>query len=129
MSRGRRPSVERSRPTSLYSGGPRVLDPLPGPTHSRSLVKPAGESARMPSATSVTDEHRNRILAALPPPDRERLVGSIGLVSLESTHVLFQPGGPIDAVYFPLGGVIPLITALQDGNIVEVATIGNEGIV
>jgi hypothetical protein len=36
---------------------------------------------------------------------------------------------PIDAVYFPLDGVISLVTALQDGDIVEVATIGNGRIV
>jgi CRP-like cAMP-binding protein len=97
--------------------------------HSRSLVKPAGESARMTSATFAADEGRNRILAALPPADQERLFGNLVLVSLEIKTVLFEPGAPIDAVYFPLGGVISLVTALQDGNIVEVATIGNEGIV
>ena len=43
--------------------------------------------------------------------------------------VLFEPGAPIDAVYFPIDGVISLVTPLHDGAIVEVATIGNEGIV
>jgi CRP-like cAMP-binding protein len=35
----------------------------------------------------------------------------------------------VDALYFPTDGVISLVTPLQDGAIVEVATIGNEGIV
>src|SRR3979409_2114817 len=83
----------------------------------------------MPSATPVADERRNRILAALPAADRERLFGSLVPVSLEVKTVLFEPGAPIDAIYFPMDGVISLVTALQDGNIVEVATIGNEGIV
>ena len=43
--------------------------------------------------------------------------------------VLFDPGQPIASVYFPIDGVISLVTPLADGNIVEVATIGNEGIV
>jgi CRP-like cAMP-binding protein len=43
--------------------------------------------------------------------------------------VLFEPARPIDHVYFPVSGVISLVTPLEDGNIVEVATIGNEGIV
>jgi CRP-like cAMP-binding protein len=43
--------------------------------------------------------------------------------------VLFEPGRPIDAVHFPTDGVISLVTPLHDGAIVEVATIGNEGIV
>jgi CRP-like cAMP-binding protein len=43
--------------------------------------------------------------------------------------VLFEPGQVIDSVYFPLDGVVSLVTALEDGAIVEVATVGNEGIV
>ena len=43
--------------------------------------------------------------------------------------VLFDPGQPIQFVHFPVDGVISLVTPLADGNIVEVATIGNEGIV
>lgn len=43
--------------------------------------------------------------------------------------VLFEPGQLVDAVYFPLDGVVSLVTPLEDGSIVEVATIGNEGIV
>ena len=92
-------------------------------------VKPASKSATMPSATHPADVRRNRILAALPAADQKRLFGSFVLVPLQIKTVLFEPGAPIDAVYFPLDGVISLVTALQDGNIVEVATIGNEGIV
>src|SRR2546421_390803 len=92
-------------------------------------VKPASESATMPSATHPADVRRNRILAALPAADQKRLFGNLVLVPLQIKTVLFEPGAPIDAVYFPLDGVISLVTALQDGNIVEVATIGNEGIV
>jgi CRP-like cAMP-binding protein len=43
--------------------------------------------------------------------------------------VLFDPGQVITAVHFPIDGVVSLVTPLADGNIVEVATIGNEGIV
>ncbi len=50
-------------------------------------------------------------------------------VTLPIKTVLFEPGTPIDAVHFPVDGVISLVTPLHDGAIVEVATIGNEGIV
>jgi CRP-like cAMP-binding protein len=50
-------------------------------------------------------------------------------VDLEIKTVLFEPGQPIEGVYFPLDGVISLVTALEGGDIVEVATVGNEGIV
>ena len=50
-------------------------------------------------------------------------------VTLPVKTVLFEPGAPIEALYFPIDGVISLVTPLHDGAIVEVATIGNEGIV
>src|SRR4029077_16183155 len=70
-----------------------------------------------------------RILEALPAGERDRLVASMDLTPLAIKTVLFEPGAAIDAVYFPISGVISLVTALEDGNIVEVATVGNEGIV
>jgi CRP-like cAMP-binding protein len=51
------------------------------------------------------------------------------LVALPIKTVLFEPGEPIWAVHFPIDGVISLVTPLDDGAIVEVATVGNEGIV
>lgn len=50
-------------------------------------------------------------------------------VTLPIKTVLFEPGATIDAIHFPIDGVISLVTPLHDGAIVEVATIGNEGIV
>jgi CRP-like cAMP-binding protein len=82
---------------------------------------------------SVIDRRRgpryNRILQALPEEDRDRLIRNMVPVSLPIKTVLFEPGEPIRAVHFPLGGVISLVTPLDDGAIVEVATVGNEGIV
>ena len=71
----------------------------------------------------------NRILEALPAPERDRLTGAMDVVALPIKAVLFEPGLPIDAVHFPIGGVISLVTPLEEGSLVEVATIGNEGIV
>lgn len=48
---------------------------------------------------------------------------------LKVKTVLFEPGEVVDAVYFPLDGVVSLVTPLEDGAIVEVATVGNEGLV
>jgi len=78
---------------------------------------------------SQDDSRANRILEALPTAERRRLAAQLIPVELPIKTVLFEPGQQIDAVYFPLDGVISLVTALDDGAIVEVATIGNEGIV
>ena len=83
----------------------------------------------MPSLDCRNVPHCNRILGALPAVDRERLIGGMVPVALGIKTVLFEPGEPIRAVHFPVGGVISLVTPLDDGAIVEVATVGNEGIV
>jgi CRP-like cAMP-binding protein len=80
-------------------------------------------------ATAVVARRENRILTALPPSDRVRLFGAVSSVALPVKTVLFEPGRPIDAVYFPIDGVISLVTPFSDGAMVEVAAVGNEGIV
>jgi CRP-like cAMP-binding protein len=72
---------------------------------------------------------KNRILTALPVAEQMRVREAATDITLNVRTVLFEPGGPIDAVYFPTDGVVSLVTPLNDGDIVEVATIGNEGIV
>jgi CRP-like cAMP-binding protein len=71
----------------------------------------------------------NHLIDALPPAERERLFTNVTPVTLDIKRVLFEPGQVIRAVHFPISGVISLVTPLEDGNIVEVATVGNEGIV
>jgi CRP-like cAMP-binding protein len=71
----------------------------------------------------------NRTLDALPPEERSRIVGQMTRVPLPIKRVLFEPGAAVNHVHFPVRGVVSLVTPLEDGNIVEVATVGNEGIV
>lgn len=83
----------------------------------------------MSSPPPPRDPRSNRILEALPAEDRDRLIRGMVLVALPIKTVLFEPGEPIRAVHFPIDGVISLVTPLDDGAIVEVATVGNEGMV
>jgi CRP-like cAMP-binding protein len=71
----------------------------------------------------------NQILRALPHEERERLAADLQMVVLPTKTVLFEPGEVIRWVHFPMDGVISLVTPLASGDVVEVATIGNEGIV
>jgi CRP-like cAMP-binding protein len=43
--------------------------------------------------------------------------------------VLYQPNQPIEDAMFPLEGVVSMLTIMKDGTGIEVATIGNEGMV
>ncbi|MGA9113916.1 MAG: Crp/Fnr family transcriptional regulator [Candidatus Dormiibacterota bacterium] len=83
----------------------------------------------MPSVDRRGGPSTNRILDALPAADRRRIAADMVPVALGIKTVLFEPGEPIRAVHFPVDGVISLVTPLGDGAIVEVATVGNEGIV
>src|ERR1700694_5724636 len=71
----------------------------------------------------------NHLLASLPEPERDALMAQMRPTHLTVKTVLFDPGQVIGSVHFPIDGVVSPVTPLADGNIVEVATIGNEGIV
>ena len=69
----------------------------------------------------------NKLLAALPDDELDGLRGQLEIVSLKYKEVIIEPGEPIEHVYFPLGCVVSVITGMDDGRMVEVGTIGNEG--
>jgi CRP-like cAMP-binding protein len=71
----------------------------------------------------------NRLLAALPTADYARILPSLTVVPLKLKDILHKPGDPIRDVYFPGGGFCSMLTVLEDGSMVEVATIGREGLV
>jgi CRP-like cAMP-binding protein len=83
----------------------------------------------MATERNTVDRRGNAILNALPTDVRERVMRHMTPVSLKIKTVLFEPGEVTSDVHFPLSGVISLVTPLQEGNVVEVATVGNEGIV
>jgi len=68
-------------------------------------------------------------MLALEPKERERLLAATSPVSLEHKQVLLSRGDRIGTVYFPDNAVVSLLTTMDDGTTVEVANIGNEGIV
>jgi CRP-like cAMP-binding protein len=71
----------------------------------------------------------NRLLAALPKDSRDRLFAQSQLVSLTVKDILYHRGDVITAVYFPLTCVISLMAEMQNGATIEIATVGNEGVV
>jgi CRP-like cAMP-binding protein len=71
----------------------------------------------------------NKLLAALPREEYKRLRPYLEPVSLLFKQCIHEPNEPIDYVYFLNSGVASVLTVLRDGGTVEVATIGNEGMV
>jgi CRP-like cAMP-binding protein len=71
----------------------------------------------------------NRLLACLPKRDHKKLAPELELVSLKARHTAYEPGKTIEHIYFPLNSVISISAGTPQGRDVEVATIGNEGMV
>src|SRR5215475_8029720 len=70
---------------------------------------------------------RNRLLAALPEQDFERLTVGLGSVHLCLGDILYHAGEEIRHVYFPEQGLISLVATMMDGATVETGIVGNEG--
>jgi CRP-like cAMP-binding protein len=70
---------------------------------------------------------RNRLLAALPGPDRRHLLARCEQVKLRSGDMLCQPGEPIRHVFFPTDSFISLITPIAGRGGLEIGLIGDEG--
>ncbi|MFN6463020.1 MAG: Crp/Fnr family transcriptional regulator [Nostoc sp. DedVER02] len=75
------------------------------------------------------EQPANRLLAALPATDYERLIPHLKLVSLPLRKILYEPGEPITQVYFPNKAVVSIINTMEDGSTVEVGLVSNEGMV
>lgn len=71
----------------------------------------------------------NRLLAALSADDCDRIFPSLRTVPMRYKQVLQRQGEPVTRVYFPASGVASITTMMRDGRVVEVATVGNEGLV
>jgi CRP-like cAMP-binding protein len=82
-----------------------------------------------PANRPPPQENRNLLLAALPVDEYERIAQSLETVPLKLKTVLHRPGEAIAHVYFPGGGFCSVLTVLKDGGMVEVATLGREGMV
>jgi CRP-like cAMP-binding protein len=70
---------------------------------------------------------QNSLLDALPASDYALVSPHLVQVELERGRLLYDPGDPIDLVYFPHDGVISLMTLMENGAAIESATIGPEG--
>ena len=82
-----------------------------------------------PAAHETAARHPNQLLAALPSDELARLQPLFERVELPFDRCLQKQGAPITRVYFPSGGVCSGTHAMSDGRLVEVATVGAEGVV
>jgi CRP-like cAMP-binding protein len=80
-------------------------------------------------SAASTHSVRNKLLALLPPNEREAILARAEPVIVQSKEIVFKREEPIRHVHFPEDCVISLVTELDDGDQVEAMTTGNDGFV
>lgn len=88
------------------------------------MNSPAGSAVRrLPDGSEL----HNRLLNALPLSDWTRIAKNLRMIAVMNGETLLAPGAPVADVYFPNGGVYSVTNEMRDGGLVEVATVGIEG--
>jgi CRP-like cAMP-binding protein len=71
----------------------------------------------------------NKLLARLGPGDLDRLRGQMSSVKFDQGQILYEARAAIEYAYFPTRGTLSAVVIMGDGGMIEVATVGNEGLV
>ncbi|HUQ18996.1 MAG TPA: Crp/Fnr family transcriptional regulator [Gemmatimonadaceae bacterium] len=90
---------------------------------SSGLALVAGDGVGQPASTE------NILLSLLPEEESAVIVENANRVFHDLRDHLFDVGDTIEHVYFPIGGMVSLVTTLSDGTSIEAATVGLEGFV
>lgn len=72
---------------------------------------------------------RNVLLDGLPAADRSLLDPHLKDAELPQGQVLHEQGARIEHVYFPHTGMISLLAVMRQGEAIETATVGREGVI
>ena len=78
-----------------------------------------------------TEQHarKNAILEAIPREELHRLLRQMQTVEIEAKQVIYQAGQPVDHIYFPTTALMSILMPTAEGETVELAMVGREGIV
>ena len=76
---------------------------------------------------TVLSPLKNRLLAELDRAEFHRLSPYLELIALDRGDVLYQAGGKMAYVYFPVTATISIDYLLEDGGTSEITRVGNEG--
>ena len=70
---------------------------------------------------------QNRLLAALPEAERERIFPHLSLVTLPLGCALYESGDKLRYIYFPTDAIVSLLYVLENGQSAEISVVGNDG--
>lgn len=92
-------------------------------------LKKLDMSKKVVAHASIPDPKQNRILAALPAQDYERLLPDLELIEMPLGWTMSESGDHVNFLHFPTSGIVSLIYSLEDGSSSETALVGDEGMV
>jgi CRP-like cAMP-binding protein len=82
-----------------------------------------------PRGTDLRTQQVNGLLASLAEAELARLMPMLELVDLPQGKVLYESGAEATHAYFPVTAIASLECVTATGNCVEIAIVGNEGLV
>jgi len=88
-----------------------------------------GMAAIAMTALGELEKTRNLVLRGLGEADRDALEPYVQTLAMSAGEVQYEPGYPVDWVYFPSTAVLSVITVMLDGRTVESDTVGYESVV
>jgi CRP-like cAMP-binding protein len=83
----------------------------------------------MTVTASSNEPVENRLLAALPSDEYERLHSRLEQVSFSLGEVVYEFGGHLDYVFFPTTSIVSLLYTMENGSSAEMGLTGNDGVV
>lgn len=83
----------------------------------------------MPRSAKSREPIANRLLAALPRREYQRLRPHLEEFTLSFGEILYEPGQIIRHVYFPNNGIVSMLSVVEEHSTIEVGLVGKEGMV
>ncbi len=83
----------------------------------------------MPETKKTSTPIGNRLLAALPKKEFQRLFPDLKQIDLTYGVNIYEIGDQIKHVYFPQSGIVSLLSEVDERTILEVGIVGREGMV
>jgi CRP-like cAMP-binding protein len=93
------------------------------------VIETAASGRDMPRLQGDRIRTGNALLDALPDEDRRRLRNHLRRVPLHVRETLLHAESPFASAYFPVSGLLSLITLTRSGRTVEASQVGREGMI
>lgn len=92
-------------------------------------IEKRAKGKQMYNSTPSWKLDENRLLGALPTRELMLMASKFELVDLKYEQVLFHRGDEISHIFFPISGIISLLSLVAENSMIEVGLIGREAMV